>query len=90
MLLVKAGEEGNFERDFSIASAFIRVMKGYRCHHLHRCIEQPNKYLLLVEWDRLEDHTVGFRQSPEYQQWKKLLHHYYDPFPVVEHYNTVF
>jgi heme-degrading monooxygenase HmoA len=41
---------------------------------------------LLVWWNRLEDHTVGFRGSPEYQEWKRLLHHFYDPFPEVEHY----
>jgi len=90
MLIVRPGEEENFERDFSIASSYIRVIKGYQYHHLHRCLEQHNKYLLLVTWDQLEDHTIGFRQAPQYQDWKKLLHHYYDPFPVVEHYQTVF
>jgi len=45
--------------------------------------------VLLVQWKRLEDHTIGFRQSPEYQRWKALLHHFYDPFPTVEHYEIV-
>ena len=44
---------------------------------------------LLVRWDTLEAHTQGFRGSPQYQQWKALLHHFYDPFPVVEHYVPV-
>jgi heme-degrading monooxygenase HmoA len=48
------------------------------------------KSRLLVRWDTIEDHTVGFRQSLEYQQWKSLLHHFYDPFPMVEHYESVF
>ena len=39
---------------------------------------------------RLKINTVGFRQSSEYQQWKSLLHHFYDPFPIVEHYESVF
>jgi len=64
-------------------------MQGYRSHELRRCIETTARYLLLVYWDRLEDHTIGFRGSPEYQEWKRLLHHYYDPFPLVEHYSAV-
>ncbi len=49
----------------------------------------PSTYLLLVQWHRLEDHTEGFRGSPDYQQWSRLLHHFYDPFPTVEHYERV-
>lgn len=63
-------------------------MKGYVSHELQSCIEDGNKYLLLVQWETLEDHTEGFRGSPEYQEWRKLLHHFYDPFPVVEHYTS--
>jgi heme-degrading monooxygenase HmoA len=58
-------------------------------NQLVRCVEARNKYLPLVNWRRLEDHTVGFRQSPEYQGWKRLLHHFYDPFPTVEHFEDV-
>jgi len=49
----------------------------------------PNRYVLLVHWTSLEAHTIGFRGSPEYQDWKRLLHHFYDPFPIVEHYEHV-
>ena len=52
-------------------------------------MEEPGSYLLLVEWDRLEDHVDGFRGSAEYQQWKALLHHFYDPFPTVSHFEPV-
>ena len=55
-------------------------------HELRPCIEVPSRYILLVHWRRLEDHTIGFRQSAKYQQWRALLHHFYDPFPTVEHY----
>jgi heme-degrading monooxygenase HmoA len=48
------------------------------------------KYVLLVQWQKVEDHTVGFRQSPQYQEWKRLLHHFYEPFPTVGHYEPVF
>ncbi len=53
-------------------------------------MEKDNRYILLVRWKKLEDHTQGFRGSKEYQVWKDLLHNFYDPFPVVEHYEKVF
>jgi heme-degrading monooxygenase HmoA len=55
---------------------------------VRRCIETRNRYLLLVAWEKLEDHTVGFRQSARYQEWRALLHHFYEPFPIVEHYEA--
>jgi heme-degrading monooxygenase HmoA len=55
---------------------------------LRKCLEQENKYILLVEWGNLEDHTIGFKQSEEYLNWKKLLHHY-EPFPIIEHFETI-
>jgi len=89
ILNVIAGRESEFEAAFRRAQAIISSMQGYRSHELRRCIETTGRYLLLVYWDRLEDHTIGFRGSPEYQEWKRLLHHYYDPFPLVEHYSAV-
>jgi heme-degrading monooxygenase HmoA len=89
LLYVKDGQDQNFERDFKEAGKYIASVKGYICHSLHRCLEHKGKYLLSVEWEKLEDHTVGFRQSVAYQGWKNLLHHYYDPFPIVEHYELV-
>jgi heme-degrading monooxygenase HmoA len=49
-----------------------------------------SQYILLVRWQSLEHHTVGFRGSPQYQEWRKLLHHFYDPLPAVEHYRSAF
>ncbi len=72
------------------AQSIISNMQGYLSHQLQKCIEKNNRYILLVNWKTLDDHTVGFRQSPEYEQWKKLLHHFYSPFPEVEHYSCVF
>ena len=89
MLNVKAGQEDEFEETFRNASGIISSMPGYVSHQLQRCLEVKGKYLLLVEWERLEDHTIGFRGSPEYQEWRKLLHHFYDPFPTVEHFEEV-
>jgi heme-degrading monooxygenase HmoA len=83
------GKETQFEKDFATAGQYISAIKGYIRHSLSKCLEQPGKYILLVEWETLEDHTISFRQSEEYLEWKKLLHHYYDPSPVVEHYEAV-
>ncbi|MEH2289279.1 antibiotic biosynthesis monooxygenase family protein [Nostoc sp.] len=89
MLLVKPGLESDFEAAFKKASNFIYSMDGYLSHELHKCIEVQGKYLLLVRWKTLESHTVGFRSSAEYQEWKKLLHHFYEPFPTVEHFEEI-
>ncbi|PWA11294.1 antibiotic biosynthesis monooxygenase family protein [Flavobacterium laiguense] len=89
ILQVIKEKEAHFERDFAIASQFIESIPGYVSHSLRKCLEQENKYILLVDWKKLENHTVGFRESEAYLEWKKLLHHYYNPFPVVEHYEMV-
>ncbi|MDN7227898.1 antibiotic biosynthesis monooxygenase [Planococcus sp. N064] len=89
VLYVKPGMEKEYEGAFRQASAIISSMNGYLSHELQRCMEVKGKYLLLVEWEKLEDHTVGFRESPEYQEWKRLLHHFYEPFPVVEHFEKL-
>jgi len=90
MLQVKKGMESEFETAFADASTIIASRKGYVEHELQRCLEEEGKYLLLVRWETLEDHTIGFRQSAEYEDWKKLLHHFYDPFPTVEHFESVY
>lgn len=89
LLSVKPGEESAFERAMEEAKAIIASMPGFAGLEVSRCIERPSTYLLLVRWHRLEDHTEGFRGSPEYHEWKALLHHFYDPFPVVEHFAQI-
>jgi heme-degrading monooxygenase HmoA len=90
ILEVSPGQERDFEAAFAQASSIISSMNGYISHELQHCVEKSNRYLLLVQWESLEAHTIGFRGSEEYQEWKKLLHHFYDPFPVVEHYTLTF
>jgi heme-degrading monooxygenase HmoA len=86
ILHVRPGQESAFERAFADARKIIAESPGCLSHQLQRCLERPGQYLLLVQWRALEDHTVGFRQSAAYTEWKRQLHHFYDPFPVVEHY----
>ena len=89
VLDVRDGEEPAFEAAFGTARTLIAAMPGFQALRLLRCLERPNRYLLLVEWATLEDHTVGFRGSAEYQEWKRLLHQFYDPLPTVEHFSPV-
>ena len=89
LLNIRPGQSAAFEQAFTEAQSIISSMPGYISHQLQRCLEAPNKYVLLVNWQQLEDHTIGFRQSVQYQEWKRLLHHFYDPFPAVEHYELV-
>jgi heme-degrading monooxygenase HmoA len=86
---IKAGQCNAFEAAFKQALPIILSMQGFVSYELQHCIETANRYIFLVQWQTLEDHTVGFRQSAQYQEWKRLLHHFYDPFPVVEHYAAV-
>jgi heme-degrading monooxygenase HmoA len=88
-LQVSPSRSREFESAFDAAQAIIASMPGYLSHELQRCLERPGHYLLLVRWESVAHHEEGFRKSPGYQEWKRLLHHFYDPFPTVLHYETV-
>lgn len=88
-LTIRPGQSAAFEAAFARAQAIIASMPGYLGHELQRCVEHENSYLLLVRWTSVEAHERGFRQSAEYQTWKHLLHHFYDPFPTVLPYVAV-
>lgn len=88
-LHIKRGECAAFEAAFAQAAPIIASMRGYMSHQIQRCIEDDHHYVLLVNWQTLDDHTIGFRQSAEYQQWRALLHHFYEPFPTVLHFEAL-
>ena len=90
ILDVKSGQGKEFEMVFAQAQTIISSMPGYVSHQLQKCIERTDRYLLLVNWQSLEDHTVGFRKSEQYREWSRLLHDFYEPFPEVEHYAVVY
>ena len=89
ILNIRTGQAQAFEDAFKQASSIIVSMPGYISHELQKCVENPDRYILLARWETLEAHTIGFRGSPEYQEWRKLLHHFYDPFPTVEHFENL-
>jgi heme-degrading monooxygenase HmoA len=86
VLDVKRGLGAAYEAAFTEAQAIIAASPGYQRHELRRCLEKTDRYLLLVWWDSLESHVEGFRQSPGYERWRKLIHGFYEPVPTVEHY----
>jgi heme-degrading monooxygenase HmoA len=88
-LQVVAGKAAEFEAAFRTAQAIISAAPGYVSHELNRCVEQPGTYVLLVRWKSLHDHEEGFRKSAPYQEWKRLLHHFYGSPPTVLHYEAV-
>lgn len=90
VLNIKKDNSKDFETAFNKAQSIISTAKGYIQHSLLKCMEEADKYVLVVQWQTLDDHTEGFRKSNNYNEWKKLLHHFYEPFPTVEHYKKIF
>ncbi len=86
LLDVIPGREEEFVESMERAKAIVAASPGIVSLRVERCVERPSCFLLLVEWERLEDHTEGFRGSAGYRDWRAALHHFYDPFPVVEHF----
>jgi heme-degrading monooxygenase HmoA len=88
-LHIRQGQSLEFEKAFLMAQHIIAATPGHISHELQRCLERRDEYVLLVQWESVEAHEVGFRTSPHYQEWKRLLHHFYEPFPIVSHYERV-
>jgi heme-degrading monooxygenase HmoA len=88
ILQVKSGQHAAFEAAMRQASPVISVSDGFLGLEVLPCLEAPGRYLLLVKWTSVEAHEVGFRGSDRYNQWKALLHGFYEPFPVVQHYGA--
>jgi heme-degrading monooxygenase HmoA len=89
LLSVVAGRAEDFEAAFDRAKSIIAASPGFGGLSLSRGIESPSTYLLLVSWASVDDHERGFRGSTAYQQWRALLHEFYEPFPVVEHFTEI-
>ena len=89
ILPVIPGQEAEFIEAMDRAKSIIASAPGFISLRVERCIEQPSSFLLLVQWESLEAHIEGFRNSDAFGEWRALLHHFYDPFPVVEHFETI-
>ncbi|WP_029253086.1 antibiotic biosynthesis monooxygenase family protein [Paraoerskovia marina] len=89
LLPVRPGQEAAFEAAFVEARPLIAQQPGFLDLTLSRGVESSSTYLLLVEWESVEAHEEGFRRSAQFPRWRELLHHFYEPKPVVEHYVEV-
>lgn len=89
VLQIRPGESSAFEEAFSRAKSILAGRPGFRRLTLSRSTSRTSTYLLLVWWERIEDHQSGFRESPEYKEWSALLHHFYDPFPAIEYFTLI-
>lgn len=86
LITVTPGREAEFETAYAIATDVLAQAKGHLAHELRRCVETPHRYALRVEWATLEDHTVGFRGSPLFAEWRGHLGPFFAAPPAVEHY----
>ena len=86
---VKDGMTDDFEAGVRAAAPLFRRAKGCDGMELQRSVEQPNRYRLFVKWHTVENHTVDFRGSADFQEWRKLVGHCFASPPVVEHTHVV-
>jgi heme-degrading monooxygenase HmoA len=88
LLSIKPGESAAFEAAMAEARPLIAASPGFRSITVRKACETPDRYLLLVEWDDIASHRDGFRISERYEQWRGLLHRFYDPMPVVDYFEA--
>jgi heme-degrading monooxygenase HmoA len=87
---IKPGLEAEFENGVSKAAPLFKRAKGCRSLSLQRSVEKPGRYRLFVGWDTVENHTVDFRGSADFQEWRKLVGHCFASPPEVEHVRETF
>jgi heme-degrading monooxygenase HmoA len=86
LLRVRPGEESAFVEAMTQARPLIAASPGFGGIEVRPAVETTGLYLLLVRWSSIDDHRNGFRQSDRYEQWKALLHRFYDPMPTVDYF----
>ena len=82
---IKPGSEDDFAAAYRKAVAQIESIEGFRSARMTGGIENPTRFALLVEWDTLQAHTVGFRESDAYPRWRELISPYFASVPTVAH-----
>jgi heme-degrading monooxygenase HmoA len=86
---IKIGTNADFEANLEKAKLVISQSKGFVSIDVKHCIEQPNRYVLLIHWQTLEDHTVGFRESDLFKEWRALIGPFFENPPLVQHFNSI-
>ncbi|MGI4855581.1 MAG: antibiotic biosynthesis monooxygenase family protein [Janthinobacterium lividum] len=88
-LHIRPGQQAGFETAFTSAERILASMEGYIDHELQQCVEADSRYRLFVHWQKVEDHTIGFRQSPRFLEWRALLQPFFAMTPDAEHYRLI-
>ena len=86
LIAVRPGSQEEFEAAITEARKVISAASGFRSFSLRRGVESPDRYLLLVEWESVEAHNVGFRESPAFAEWRSHIAPFFDGQPQVDHY----
>ena len=87
---IHPGQQAAFEEAIQrAASTIISQAKGFQGYKVNRGIESPERFVLQIFWDTLEDHTVGFRESPLFTQWRAIVGPFFAAPPAVEHFELV-
>jgi heme-degrading monooxygenase HmoA len=87
---IAPGQQGAFDEAIQRALTTVASQaKGMRGYKVNKCIESPERYVLQIFWDTLEDHTVGFRQGPLFAQWRAIIGPYFASPPMVEHFTLL-
>ncbi len=90
ILEIKEGQLSEFESNLEKAQSVINQSEGYIGHEFQQCMEEPNKYILLIQWTSLEAHEEGFRKSELFKEWRGLIGSYFASAPTVQHYTMKF
>jgi heme-degrading monooxygenase HmoA len=86
---ILAGKENLFEEATSSAKKVISQSKGFISIEFQKCVETPTRFLAFIKWETLEDHTVGFRESALFTEWRAILSPFFNSAPVALHYNLI-
>lgn len=87
---IQPGQQAAFDEAIQRGvETVIAKAAGFRGYQVHRGVESPERYLLMIRWDSVDDHMVGFRQSPAFAEWRAIVGPYFAQPPLMEHFNTV-
>ena len=87
---IPPGQQAAFEEAIQRGAETVASQaKGFRGYKVNHGVESPERYLLMIYWETLEDHTIGFRQSPLFTQWRAIVGPFFAQPPVVEHFTLV-
>jgi heme-degrading monooxygenase HmoA len=87
---IKIGTNTDFEKNLELAQNVLRQATGYLHHEFHHCVEQPERYVLLIRWQTLEAHTEGFRNSELFVAWRGYIGGFFAKPPLVQHFELKF